>query len=133
MCLQLLGQKSKMTSFNFQLSDGSAVGVNVNVSVLALTLHTQLRPYKRTFDYWMQTADLFGICLLYSRLAASSSPSCSPLCADTFAWVQFAYTCAFTGVSVVSMCSGVARTVYEKCFGVRRRTAGFVCYWRERL
>ncbi len=107
------------------LADSGAVGVNLNVSILALSFHLQCRPYKRAFDHWMQTADLFGICLLYSRLSASSSSSCSPLCANTFAWVQFAYTCAFTIVSIFSLLSGVAHTVYEKCFCVPRRAVGY--------
>ncbi len=110
------------TSVALSSNSGSSTSAtfNLNVSVLALALHIQLRPYKSNFDHWMQTADLFGICLLYSWL--SSATSCSHNCSVIFGWVLFVYVGGYTLVSIASFFSGVGRMLRSL---LRRRAVGY--------
>lgn len=82
---------------------------NLTISVLALAVHLQVKPYKSDFDHWMQTGDLVGIFLVYAWLSSSSQRKFTII----LAWIAFVYAVLYTLLSLGSMAWKICQRIIE--------------------
>lgn len=73
--------------------------LSLSVSVVALSVHLHVRPYRRDRDMWYQTADLVGVALYFLWTLTPAQDDA----ADNVAWVYWLYAVCYTIATLVVM------------------------------